>query len=95
MSPNRTSETTASMITAASLVDTRSEADARPGLFERVGDVSALARAVAAVSRLALAKGRPVLEAAPESEASEAIRGVAEAIQARRQGQIRKALTVL
>lgn len=31
------------MITAASLVDERSEADARPGLFERVGDVSALA----------------------------------------------------
>ena len=39
--------------------------------------------------------GRPVLEAAPESEASEAIRALAEAIQARRQGQIRKALTVL
>jgi ATP-binding protein involved in chromosome partitioning len=39
--------------------------------------------------------GRPVLEAAPEAESSEAIRALAEAIQARRQGQIRKALTVL
>jgi ATP-binding protein involved in chromosome partitioning len=39
--------------------------------------------------------GSPVLEAAPASEASEAIRGFAEAVQARRQGQIRKALTVL
>jgi ATP-binding protein involved in chromosome partitioning len=39
--------------------------------------------------------GRPVLEAAPASEASEAIRSLAEAIQSRRQGQIRKALTVL
>jgi len=39
--------------------------------------------------------GSPVLEAAPASEASEAIRSLAEAIQSRRQGQIRKALTVL
>jgi ATP-binding protein involved in chromosome partitioning len=39
--------------------------------------------------------GRPVLEAAPTSEASEAIRALAEAVQSRRQGQIRKALTVL
>jgi ATP-binding protein involved in chromosome partitioning len=39
--------------------------------------------------------GTPVLEAAPGSEASEAIRSLAEAIQSRRQGQIRKALTVL
>ena len=39
--------------------------------------------------------GMPVLEAAPESEASSAIRALAETVQARRQGQIRKALTVL
>jgi ATP-binding protein involved in chromosome partitioning len=39
--------------------------------------------------------GIPVLETAPAAEASEAIRALAEAIQARRQGQIRKALTVL
>ena len=39
--------------------------------------------------------GSPVLEAAPTSEASEAIRALAEAVQSRRQGQIRKALTVL
>ena len=39
--------------------------------------------------------GSPVLEVAPASEASEAIRSLAEAVQARRQGQIRKALTVL
>ena len=39
--------------------------------------------------------GTPVLEAAPTSEASEAIRALAEAVQSRRQGQIRKALTVL
>ena len=39
--------------------------------------------------------GSPVLEAAPTSEASEAIRALAETIQSRRQGQIRKALTVL
>ena len=39
--------------------------------------------------------GMPVLEAAPESEASNAIRALAESVQARRQGQIRKALTVL
>ena len=37
--------------------------------------------------------GRPVLEAAPEAEASAAIRGLAEAVQARRAGAIRKALT--
>jgi ATP-binding protein involved in chromosome partitioning len=39
--------------------------------------------------------GQPVLEASPAAESSEAIRGLAEAVQARRQGQIRKALTVL
>jgi ATP-binding protein involved in chromosome partitioning len=39
--------------------------------------------------------GSPVLETAPSGEASEAIRSLAEAVQARRQGQIRKALTVL
>jgi ATP-binding protein involved in chromosome partitioning len=39
--------------------------------------------------------GRPVLEAAPDAEASVAIRGLAEAVQARRPGGIRKALTVL
>ena len=39
--------------------------------------------------------GSPVLETAPASEASEAIRALAEAVQSRRQGQIRKALTVL
>jgi ATP-binding protein involved in chromosome partitioning len=39
--------------------------------------------------------GQPVLEAASESEASGAIRALAESVQARRQGQIRKALTVL
>ncbi len=40
-------------------------------------------------------QGRPVLEAAPEAEASSAIRALAEAVQARRAGSIRKALTVL
>ena len=40
-------------------------------------------------------QGRPVLEAAPEAEASAAIRALAEAVQARRAGSIRKALTVL
>ncbi len=39
--------------------------------------------------------GQPVIEADPGAEASEAIRSLAEAVQARRQGQIRKALTVL
>jgi ATP-binding protein involved in chromosome partitioning len=39
--------------------------------------------------------GRPVLEAAPDAEASAAIRSLAEAVQARRPGGIRKALTVL
>jgi ATP-binding protein involved in chromosome partitioning len=45
--------------------------------------------------REAADEGRPVLEAAPDSEASVAIRGLAERVQARRQGGIRKALTVL
>jgi hypothetical protein len=36
-----------------------------------------------------------VLEAAPTAEVSTTIRGLAEAIQARRAGGIRKALTVL
>jgi Flp pilus assembly CpaE family ATPase len=39
--------------------------------------------------------GRPVLESAPDSEASAAIRTLAEAVVARRAGAIRKALTVL
>ncbi|HET8742336.1 MAG TPA: Mrp/NBP35 family ATP-binding protein [Gaiella sp.] len=39
--------------------------------------------------------GRPVLEAAPETEASAALRSLAEAVQARRPAAIRKALTVL
>jgi ATP-binding protein involved in chromosome partitioning len=39
--------------------------------------------------------GMPVLEAAPESEAAEAIRSLAETVQAKRAGSIRKALTVL
>ncbi len=39
--------------------------------------------------------GHPVLEAAPASEASEAIRALAEAVQSRRQGQIRKPLSLL
>jgi ATP-binding protein involved in chromosome partitioning len=39
--------------------------------------------------------GSPVLETSPSSESSEAIRALAEAVRARRQGQIRKALTVL
>jgi len=39
--------------------------------------------------------GRPVLEADPDAEASVAIRGLADAVVARRAGAIRKALTVL
>jgi len=39
--------------------------------------------------------GRPVLEANPDAEASVAIRGLADAVVARRAGAIRKALTVL
>ena len=39
--------------------------------------------------------GRPVLEAAPQAEVSAAIRDLAEAVQARRAGAIRKPLTVL
>ena len=39
--------------------------------------------------------GLPVLEAAPDAEVSGAIRSLAEAVQARRAGGIRKALTVL
>jgi ATP-binding protein involved in chromosome partitioning len=39
--------------------------------------------------------GCPVLEAAPDAEVSTAIRALAEAVQARRPGAIRKALTVL
>ena len=39
--------------------------------------------------------GCPVLEAAPDAEASSAIRSLAETVQARRPGGIRKALTVL
>jgi ATP-binding protein involved in chromosome partitioning len=39
--------------------------------------------------------GQPVLEAAPEAEVSLAIRDLAEAVQARRPGAIRKALNVL
>jgi ATP-binding protein involved in chromosome partitioning len=45
--------------------------------------------------RAAADEGRPVLEAAPEAEASAAIRALAETVQARRPGGIRKALTVL
>ena len=41
------------------------------------------------------AGGGRMLEAAPSSEAAAALRSLAEEIQARRQGQIRKALTVL
>ena len=40
-------------------------------------------------------QGSPVLEAAPDAEASAAIRGLADAVVARRAGAIRKALTVL
>ena len=36
-----------------------------------------------------------MLEAAPDAEVSSAIRALAEAVQARRAGSIRKALTVL
>ena len=39
--------------------------------------------------------GQPVLELAPESEAAAAIVALAERVQSVRQGQIRKALTVL
>jgi ATP-binding protein involved in chromosome partitioning len=39
--------------------------------------------------------GMPVIEASPDSEASAAIRSLAEAVRARRPGAIRKALTVL
>jgi ATP-binding protein involved in chromosome partitioning len=39
--------------------------------------------------------GQPVLEADPDAEASVAIRGLADAVVARRAGAIRKALTVL
>jgi ATP-binding protein involved in chromosome partitioning len=39
--------------------------------------------------------GRPVLEAAPDAEISGAIRALAAAVQERRAGAIRKALTVL
>jgi ATP-binding protein involved in chromosome partitioning len=45
--------------------------------------------------REAADEGRPVLEAAPEAEVSAAIRALAETVQARRPGGIRKALTVL
>jgi ATP-binding protein involved in chromosome partitioning len=47
------------------------------------------------VLREASDQGRPVLEAAPDAEVSSAIRALAEAVQARRAGSIRKALTVL
>jgi ATP-binding protein involved in chromosome partitioning len=39
--------------------------------------------------------GQPVVESAPDAEASAAIRGLAEAVAAKRAGAIRKALTVL
>jgi ATP-binding protein involved in chromosome partitioning len=39
--------------------------------------------------------GQPVLEAAPNAEVSVAIRALAETVQARKPGGIRKALTVL
>ena len=45
--------------------------------------------------REAADEGRPVLEAAPEAEVSAAIRALAETVQSRRPGGIRKALTVL
>jgi ATP-binding protein involved in chromosome partitioning len=45
--------------------------------------------------REAADEGMPVLEAAPDAEVSAAIRALAEAVQARRPGAIRKALTVL
>jgi ATP-binding protein involved in chromosome partitioning len=45
--------------------------------------------------REAADEGRPVLEAAPDAEVSAAIRTLAERVQARRAGGIRKALTVL
>jgi ATP-binding protein involved in chromosome partitioning len=45
--------------------------------------------------REAADEGTPVLEAAPDAEVSAAIRALAEAVQARRPGAIRKALTVL
>ena len=47
------------------------------------------------VLREASDAGRTVLEAAPDAEVSSAIRALAEAVQARRAGSIRKALTVL
>jgi ATP-binding protein involved in chromosome partitioning len=45
--------------------------------------------------REAADEGRPVIEAAPEAEVSAAIRSLAEKVQSRRAGGIRKALTVL
>ena len=50
---------------------------------------------IAALLREAADEGRPVLEAAPDTEVAAAIRGLAEQVQARRAGGIRKALTVL
>ena len=47
------------------------------------------------VLREAADAGRPVLEAAPDSEASAAIRALAAAVRVRRPGGIRKALPVL
>jgi ATP-binding protein involved in chromosome partitioning len=45
--------------------------------------------------REAADEGRPVLEASPDAEVTAAIRDLAERVQARRAGAIRKALTVL
>jgi ATP-binding protein involved in chromosome partitioning len=45
--------------------------------------------------REAADEGRPVIEAAPDAEATAAIRALAEQVQSRRPAGIRKALTVL
>jgi MinD-like ATPase involved in chromosome partitioning or flagellar assembly len=47
------------------------------------------------VLREAADEGVPVLEAAPESEAAQAISALTEAVAASRAGTIRKSLTVL
>ena len=53
------------------------------------------ARSIRSGAREAADAGQPVFERAPKSEAALAIAALAERLQAARQGQIRKQLTVL
>ena len=80
---------TVTLVTTADVLPSAPSGPHSRALRERVGVVAAQG----ALDFTAAERAR--VEAAPEAEASTAIRGLAEAVQARRAGAIRKALTVL